>query len=41
MDEVNAKQLQSDRLLADQQRAQAELYRYDPSKTGSTCKISS
>jgi hypothetical protein len=35
MDEVNAKQLQSDRLLADQQRAQAELYRYDPSKTGS------
>jgi hypothetical protein len=33
MDEVNAKQLQSDRLLAEQERAMADMYRYDPSKT--------
>jgi hypothetical protein len=33
MDEVNAKQLQSDRLLAEQERAMADMYKYDPSKT--------
>jgi hypothetical protein len=33
MDEVNAKQLQSDRLLAEQERAMANMYKYDPSKT--------
>jgi hypothetical protein len=33
MDQVNAKQLQSDRLLAEQERAMADMYKYDPSKT--------
>jgi hypothetical protein len=35
MDDVNRRQAISDKLIADQQRAQAELYRYDPSKTQS------
>jgi hypothetical protein len=33
MDDVNRRQAISDKLLLDQERAQAELYRYDPSKT--------
>ena len=33
MDDVNRKQALSDKLLAEQERAQAELYRYDPQRT--------
>jgi hypothetical protein len=35
MDQVNAKQRASDLALAEQERAMANMYKYDPSKTGS------
>jgi hypothetical protein len=35
MDDVNRRQAISDKLIADQERSQAQLYRYDPSKTTS------